>query len=153
MMSKKVSVSMLNLVSAALLIVLLVLQFTPFWHFDGETEQSSSIQSYVWFPDDHKELDSYLTEACGENYSLNSIVAMPVLVLALGAVGVVLCAVKSNRWQVSMLPAACGLVGAWGYLSRAAYHLGSGWGFHLVLCIAVTILAAAAIALGLRETN
>lgn len=151
-MSKKPSVSMLNLVSAALMLVLLILQFTPFWHFDGESEQSSSIQSYVWFPEDHKELDSYLSESCGVDYSLNSIVAMPVLVLVLGAVGVVLCIMKGRHWATALLPAACGLVGTWGYLSRAAYHLGSGWGFHLVLCIAVLILGVSAAVLGVRET-
>lgn len=146
-----VNISALNILCAVLALALLILQFTPFWHFEGEDEQSSSIQSYVWFPDSHKELDGYLSDEIGANYTINDVVTMPALVLVLGAVGIVLCLVKSDKWPVSLLPAACGAVGVWGYLTGAAFRLGSGWGLHLALCIALLVIGALSVVSGLKD--
>ena len=65
-MSKEVSFKRTRLgdiVCAVLMLAVLVLQFTPYWHIgEGEEQQNVSIGAYVWFPTDHKEVDTYMKE-------------------------------------------------------------------------------------------
>ncbi len=125
-------------VSAILMVILLVLQFTPFWHY-GEAGESCSISGYVWFPSDQKALESWLgTQA--ENHDLNSFVGMPILILLLSAVGAVICMIKPDAGAAPLLPAACGLAGIIGYLTTPALKLGAGWAWHLLICIALLAL-------------
>lgn len=152
-MSKYISnrTSICNIVCAVLMVILLVLQFMPFWTYGEEEAMTSSIQGYIWFPTEKGDLENYLQAQTSPEFTINDILVMPIVVLVAGAVGVVLCLIKPDNMLVSLLPAACGLVGIWGYLSKAAFRLGANWQLHLVLCIA--ILAAAAISLlsGLKE--
>lgn len=132
----------LNVICAVLmlvLLVLLVLQFMPFGTY-GDPATPVSIQGYIWFPGDHTGLDKALKESVSADYSINDVLLMPILTLVLGAVGIVLCLIQSDNPFVSLLPAACGLAGTWGYLTGAAFHVGSGWVFHLILCIALLAL-------------
>lgn len=129
----------LNVICAVLMLVLLVLQFMPFWTY-GDPATSVSIQGYIWFPGDHTGLSKAFTESVSADYSINDVLLMPILTLMMGAVGIVLCLIQSDNPFVSLLPAACGLAGTWGYLTGAAFHLGSGWVFHLILCIALLAL-------------
>lgn len=129
----------LNVICAVLMLVLLVLQFMPFWTY-SDPATSVSIQGYIWFPGDHTGLDKALKESVSADYSINDVLLMPILTLVLGAVGIVLCLIQSDNPFVSLLPAACGLAGTWGYLTGAAFHVGSGWEFHLILCIALLAL-------------
>lgn len=129
----------LNVICAVLMLVLLVLQFMPFWTY-GDPATPVSIQGYIWFPGDHTGLDKALKESVSTDYSINDVLLMPILTLVLGAVGIVLCLIQSDNPFVSLLPAACGLAGTWGYLTGAAFHVGSGWEFHLILCIALLAL-------------
>ena len=132
----------LNVICAVLmlvLLVLLVLQFMPFGTY-GDPATPVSIQGYIWFPGDHTGLDKALKESVSADYSINDVLLMPILTRVLGAVGIVLCLIQSDNPFVSLLPAACGLAGTWGYLTGAAFHVGSGWVFHLILCIALLAL-------------
>ena len=132
----------LNVICAVLmlvLLVLLVLQFMPFGTY-GDPATPVSSQGYIWFPGDHTGLDKALKESVSADYSINDVLLMPILTLVLGAVGIVLCLIQSDNPFVSLLPAACGLAGTWGYLTGAAFHVGSGWVFHLILCIALLAL-------------
>jgi len=127
-----------NWICALLMIVLLVMQFTPFWYY-GEAGESCSISGYVWFPSDQKDLESWLgTQADG--HDLNSFVGMPILVLVLSAVGAVLCLIKPDKGMISLLPTLCGVVGGIAYLTTPALKLGSGWAWHLLICIALLAL-------------
>lgn len=130
--------AVLMLTSALLMAILLVLQFTPFWQY-GEAGESCSISGYVWFPSDQKQLESWIT-AQAEDHDLNSFVGMPILVLVLSAVGAVLCLIKPDSGWTPVLPAACGVAGLIAYLGSAALRLGTGWTWHLLICIVLTAL-------------
>ena len=123
---------------AVLMTVLLVLQFTPFWHY-GEAGESCSISGYVWFPSDQKALETWLG-AQAEGHDLNSFVGMPILVLLLSAVGAVICPVKPEHVLTPVLPAACGLAGTIAYLTTPALKLGAGWTWHLLICMVLLVL-------------
>lgn len=137
-MSKKSSVntSVLSILCAALMLILLVLQFMPFWQY-GDPATTVSIQGYIWFPGDHTGLDKALQESVSADYSINDVLLMPILTLVLGAAGIVMCLIKSSNPFMSLLPVACGLVGVWGYLSSPAFHLGANWVLHLIICILI----------------
>ncbi len=128
-----------NIICVLLMGVLLVLQFLPFWSYDG---MSTSIQSYVWFPTDHAALNTYIAGSVGGEYSINSIVLMPILVLVTAVIGIVLCITMSDNIFVGLLPLGCGLAGIWGYLTKAALQLGTNWGLHLAVCIGMLAVAA-----------
>lgn len=84
------SLKLLNRLSALLMVVMLILQFTPFWHFGESGAQTASISSYVWFPDNHTDLNAYL-KTVEEGHWVNSIVIVAVPMLLLCAIGTVLC--------------------------------------------------------------
>lgn len=137
------------LVSALLMVILLVLQFTPFWNY-GEAGESCSISSYIWFPSDHKDLESWLgTNA--EGHDLNSFVWLPILVLVLSALGAVFCVTKPDAGATSLLPAGCGIAGIIAYLTEPALKLGAGWMGHLVICIVLLVLGVYGIAQWVRD--
>lgn len=141
------TVKSLNLLCALLCAVLLVLQFVPFW---AEGDGQVSISGYIWFPSDHKTLDSQLSAEI-EGYSINDAVPMAVLLLVLSVAGIVLCILKMNNALSALVPLACGLVGTFGYLLHPAYRMGSGWQLHCLVCVAMAALAAVALAAGLRR--
>lgn len=146
-MKKSGTVKGLNLLCALLCAVLLVLQFVPFW---AEGDGQVSISGYIWFPSDHKTLDSQLSAEI-EGYSINDAVPMAVLLLVLGVAGIVLCILKMNNALSALVPLACGLVGTFGYLLHPAYRMGSGWQLHCLVCVAMAALAAVVLAAGLRR--
>lgn len=130
--------AMVNVICAVLMAILLVLQFTPFWHY-GEAGENCSIGSYVWFPNDHNDLEKWLgTQA--EGHDLNSFVGMPILILALSALGAVMCFIKPDSGWTALFPTACGVTGMIGYLTNEALKLGVGWIWHLLICIALLAL-------------
>ena len=128
----------INVLCAVLMAILLFLQFTPFWHY-GEAGETCSISSYIWFPSEHKEVDSWLTSQA-EGHDLNSFVAMPILTLVLSAVGMIFCLMKAKNGWTALFSAACGTVGILTYLISPALRLGNGWAWHLLLCIVLTAL-------------
>lgn len=128
-----------NIMCIVLMAILFILHFMPFWSYDG---MSTSIQSYVWFPTDHTELETYIAGQVGGDYSINSIILMPVIVLVTTVVGMVLCTIKPNNSWMALIPLGCGLAGIWGYLSKAAFRLGTNWVLHLIICIAMVAVAA-----------
>ncbi|MBE5783418.1 MAG: hypothetical protein E7329_08920 [Clostridiales bacterium] len=131
-----------NFLSALVMAVIVVLLFTPFWHFgEGEAAQAVSINSYVWFPSDNTQVESYFQEALGEKPEINSVIVMPILLLIFGAIGTVLCILKADQPFVAVFPASVGVAGIWGFATVPALRLGSTWGIMLALCIALVGLA------------
>lgn len=146
-MKKSGTVKGLNLLCAVLCAVLLALQFVPFW---AEEDGQVSISGYIWFPSDHKTLDSQLSAEI-EGYSIGDAVPMAVLLLVLSAVGIVLSILRMNNALSALVPLACGLIGTFGYLLQPAYRMGSGWQLHCLVCVAMAALAAVTLAAGLRR--
>ena len=146
-MKKSGTVKGLNLLCAVLCAVLLALQFVPFW---AEEDGQVSIGGYIWFPSDHKTLDSQFSAEI-EGYSIGDAVPLAVLLLVLSAVGIVLCILKMNNALSALVPLACGLVGTVGYLIQPAFRMGAGWQLHCLVCVAMAALAAVTLAAGLRR--
>ncbi|MGN0762601.1 MAG: hypothetical protein ACI4MK_04395 [Aristaeellaceae bacterium] len=140
----------MNIACAVLALVLLVMQFTPFWYMGEETEPVS-IGGYIWFPSDHGEVTSYLQEQVSSDFKINDVIGMPILVLLLSVATIVVCIWKMNNPLAGLLPIACGLSGVWGFLAKAAFRLGSTWGFQFTLCIGLIALGAAALVVGLKK--
>ena len=127
-----------NYVCAGLTLILLVLQFTPFWNYNG---QSASINGYVWLKPQDTTILSWFTSQLGTSVNVNSVVISSVLILLLGAAGVILCVMKSHISLIALLPASASLCGIYAFALKPVFRLGSTWIIQLVLCIA--ILAAA----------
>ena len=140
--------SVCNVIAAVLMVVLLVLHFTPFWQYGDNQEQATSIQGYIWFPSDNGSLDKYIKANADPDHSVDSILTMPILVLILGAVGAAFCLAKADQLWTGIFPAACGAVGLWGYLSKAAFQLGTNWVLHMIVCIALILIGIAVIYTG-----
>lgn len=121
-------------VCAALLIILLVMQFTPFWHVDGT---SVSISGYIWFPSDHADLTSYFQQTISEDFVINNILVPCLLMLVLGALGAVFAVIKVDTIVPSLLSIACGVSGFIGFLVKPALRLGSTWWCQMLLCAAL----------------
>lgn len=132
------SLKLINRLSALLMVVMLILQFTPFWHFGEGGAQTVSISSYVWFPDNHTDLNAYL-KTVEEGHWVNSIVVVAVPMLLLCAIGAVLCLRASDSRLTLLFPVAAGLVGLIGYLGTASLRAGA-WGLPVVVCAAMLLL-------------
>ena len=127
---------------ALVLVFLLITQFVPFWK-DGE--MSVSISSYVWFPQDNKEVTTYLQGFLGSDFDVGNMVACPVALLVSSVVGLFMCLFMQSKWSAPIVAALTGLVGTIGYLATPALRLGSLWGMHLGLSILLLALAAVTI--------
>lgn len=133
---KKLSVGQICcFVCAVLLLALVVCQFMPFWIAE---EESASIQAYVWFPQENKDVGNMLTKAVDVN--LNDLVLMPIIVLVSGVVGAIFCAAMQKKVWAAICPLACGIAGIYGYLTQPAFQLGSMWIVHLLLSIVILLL-------------
>ena len=120
-----------NYVCIAFMGLLLILQFMPFWSYDG---MKTSIQSMVWAPSDHEQLEMYFVSQLGD-FWINDIVLMPVVVLVASIGGIILHIMKPQAKWNFIFPVLCGIIGCWGYLARPEFQLGTNWMLHLMVCI------------------
>lgn len=98
--------TMPNYLSALVMAVIVVMLFTPFWHFgEGEAAQAVSINSYVWFPSDNTQVESYFQEALGEKPDINSVIVAPILLLVFGVLGALVCIMKADQPFAAIFPA------------------------------------------------
>ena len=143
-MSKEVSFKRTRLgaiVCAVLMLAVLVLQFTPYWHIgEGEEQQNVSIGAYVWFPTDHKEVDTYMKEQVSSDFNISGVVGVHSLVLVLSAAGLALCLIKPTMPVSPVLVMGSGLSGLVGCLGMKAFQLGSTWVWLLILFIAALVM-------------
>ena len=143
-MSKEVSFKRTRLgaiVCAVLMLAVLVLQFTPYWHIgEGEEQQDVSIGAYVWFPTDHKEVDTYMKEQVSSDFNISGVVGVHSLVLVLSAAGLVLCLIKPAMPVSPVLVMGSSVSGLVGCLGMKAFQLGSTWAVLLILFIAALVM-------------
>lgn len=127
-----------NLVCVALMVILLVLQFTPFWHYGAGTEEagSVSISQLMWTPDDCKACIKEI-QASIKGFGADQLlyVVSGVLVFSLG--GILMCYVKRERAWTGLFPTMVGISGTIGYLKYDALQMGSLWVLHLLLSVAL----------------
>ena len=131
--------SLLHVCCAALMALLLVLQFLPFWSCETQTV---SILGYICEPLEFGDITVAIGDAVPD-FVVNNIVLQPVLIFLLSLAGTVCCLIWRKNPLTALIPAACGLIGIWSFSTNPALQLGSNWGLHLLVCI--LILAAAVI--------
>ena len=118
------------LVCCALALMLLFLQFVPFWP-NGEAGEMASISQYIWFPGDCTGVETMLKTTLGSDYTINQMVMGPLLLLVLCVVCAALCLFKQNNLIAPVLAAITGLVGMVVYIGSAPMHQGQFWVVHL----------------------
>lgn len=145
--------------SALLLLVLLILQFMPFWQYPGtiETENpetgkkekqeamlETSIQNYVWFPEDNKDCTKYLESAPNEdNFACGNIVLFPALTLILALACVVCTIIKPDHQFLFIFPLAAGALGVWSLMKQPVFALGN-----TTLYVVQMVISAVLVVLG-----
>ena len=118
---------------AVLMFILVILQFVPFWRYQGE---SLSIAGYIWRPYEHSEFTSLFKSYFGKEFKVSLMFAMPmVITLLANTVGTVFCAIKHSSKAVYLLPIVSAVSGLYGYWAAPAFQLGSSWIIHLVLYV------------------
>lgn len=120
-----------NRLCALIMLLLLILQFTPFWNVDGE---GISLLGYWAFPDDHNNLSSWLKDTLG-GFDINEIVFWIMFVVAFCVIGVIVCLKNSQKGAVLIIPAGTGILGVLFCICEPAFRQGQVWGLHLLLCL------------------
>lgn len=140
-------------ICAALILIMLILQFTPFWTYETEDGSAScSINGYVWMPDCHADTTEYLQSALGDSsFSVNNVYAFPAAQLAFLLVGLAFCLIKPDTPVGPLAGIAAGAFGAAGYMTRTALRLGSAWSLHLLVSVAIILMGVVAIVAKARE--
>lgn len=123
-------------ICAVLLILIFVLQFTPFWNVDGT---SFSIQKYIWLEAENTTINNYLVSNVGSDYNINKLIVTALIQLVAPLFGLVFCLLKSSSIYVAISTIICGIGGVWGMLTKPAYQLGGNWILFLVVDIALVI--------------
>ena len=150
-MLKKLNVtkSILNYVGAALSLVMLVMQFVPFWTYGDKT---ASINNFVWLKATDGELTSWFaSNATGFNAyaDMNSLVLAPVLMFVLCILGVIFCTKNSKAAFISLIPFFCGVIGVIGYLTQPVLQLGELWTLHIAISAALVLVGLVATVFGI----
>lgn len=138
-----------NRVAALLMVLALICQFVPYWHY-GEGN-SDSINGYIWFPTDKPELTAYLVEN-DEEHNVNEIAWPGIGVLLLCTAGVILCLRKSSSVGTCIMSILGGAWGIWFYMATPAMRLGTGWWLHALIFLLMMITGAYGL-LGSRKTE
>lgn len=135
------------LCAALVMLVMLVMQFTPCWPM-GEAGHAS-MSSYVWLPTSHSEVTDYVRQTLGSDaFRVDDVVPAAVLTLVFGVAGVMLCLVKPRLLVTPMLPMAAGLTGLVSVAAVEALRLCLHWQAYAVL--SAMALAAGGVTLAWR---
>lgn len=133
--------TLLKILGIVLMIVIAAVQFLPYWQLE---EEAVSINSYVWFPNDHKDVGKYIKAEVGEEVNIYSIIPAPVVTLLFAVLGIAAFAKYPKLPLSAVCGVVVGIVGLWNYLTCPAYALGANQTLHLVLfgvVLAVNALA------------
>ena len=136
---KKISPSvMAGIAASVLMLVLVILHFIPYWHYQGE---SVSLAGYLWRPYEHTAFTTVFRSYFGKGFKVSLLFALPLaLTLVVNAVGTVLCTLMSTHRVVWLVPIASGILGLYAFLCHPAYRLSGLWLPHVILYALVLAL-------------
>ena len=156
----KVAVSgkskVLSCVCVVILLVAVVMMFTPYWNYsltakDGTvTEVSTSVNGYVWRPDECKDFEKWVKAEAGDKPDINAEFGMPVLMLAAAVIGIVLCIIKPGAPLAGLLPIIYGIAAIVGFTGSALLQMGP-WVIYVVIGVVAIVAGLAKIVLGFAE--
>lgn len=139
---------LIGVAAAALMLVLVILNFVPYWLYQG---QSVSLGGYIWRPYEHSDFTNLFKSYFGKSFKVTLLFALPVaLTLVANAAGAVLCAIRSARVSSYLLPAVSGLLGLYAFLMTPAFRLSGLWIAHVIL-YALTLLLGIAGMIAVRK--
>ena len=153
-------VKVFNLAAIVLAVVMIALQFVPFWTYettekvDGvETtyETTASIAEYVWLPFDCRDLTKDFGEALDiAKPKVNDFITEAALVLALGAVSIIMILIFKNEWMI-LFSLAVGIIGDLQFLTQKVMQMGSMCYIHLAVSVLLTVVSAVSLVLTLKK--
>ena len=165
-MSKKIidRTRVLNYICAALLVLLIGMQFIPYW---SSGEGTLSIAHQVWLPNnsDKASMSTWLVEEVSqttdkfaqeakeqkskENIVISNAIAHPAAaMLLLGIFGTIFCILKSKVSWMSIFALACGIIGLYAFCFNPAYALGSTRILYIIVSAVITLVALLNLVLG-----
>lgn len=146
---------LINYVSAFLLLILVVMQFLPFWTYPGkmevinaetgkkekvEAELDTSIQNYIWFPEDNKDCTTYLQKATADKeFACGDIILFPVLALILTAVCIACVIINPEFKFIFLFPLVVGVIGVISLIGQVPFALGNGTNFTVQMALAAPL--------------
>lgn len=134
---------------SALMLILVVLQFLPYWSYQGETV---SLAGFVWRPYAHSTFTSLFRSYFGKQFRITLLFGLPMaLTLIANLVGSVLCVVRSAQPAAYYVPTICGALGIYALLTKEPYRLSGLWLPNLILYALVLILGIAGVILATRK--
>lgn len=149
-MKKSLSITTwIGIAVSVLMLVLVVLQFLPYWSYQGE---SASIAGYVWRPHKYGTFTDLFKSYFGKKFRITLMFGLPMaLTLAANLVGSVLCILKASKPAAFLVPAVSGILGIYGLLTQQPYRLGGLWLPSLILYALVLVLGIVGIVLAARR--
>ena len=149
-MKKSLSITTwIGIAVSVLMLVLVVLQFLPYWSYQGE---SASIAGYVWRPHKYSTFTDLFKSYFGKKFRITLMFGLPMaLTLAANLVGSVLCILKASKPAAFLVPAVSGILGIYGLLTQQPYRLGGLWLPSLILYALVLVLGIVGIVLAARR--
>lgn len=148
-----------------LVVILIALQFLPFWTFTGKEsgEQTMSIASYIWFPNDvaQNEFEDMVKvevledPAMTDHKVVNEIVMLPAIAFGLCAAAFAVILLKRKS---AVAPAVITIIAA--LASLLSYLLNpvlkaytDNWLIHLIVTIVVLLIAVATLVGNTRNSK
>jgi len=143
-----------NLLCAVLLLVMLCLQFLPYWNHSG---RDVTIADYTWNPQtkENKKLTKQfekVSKSYGEEYDINDLVTGPIILMAAAAVTVALCCIGSNKTATALVPAIGAGVGINGFMSNLVLRMNPMWMAFVGICAVILVLALAVLVVAIIKT-
>lgn len=126
---------------------------TPFGASFGYNEiKHLSILGYVGFPYEVEDFSEEMTYRI-ENFYINDVVLIPIILLVLCIIGIVMCALKKDKLSAGIVPAILGVVGVVGYLTSDFLKLGDKYTVHIVLFAVIFVVAVLHIVLSAKKAK
>jgi len=153
-MLKKNYKTICSIACAALVLILLVLQFLPgYWthqkdkpNKEGVYEtDSASLQEFMWVPSEHTILGDYFEDLFSKDFMLNDPVMMPVITLVAGVLCIVFTIFNREASWTALFPALVGGAGIYGYLCHPIFQMNGMWIVHLVVSVLIFGVAVASL--------
>lgn len=126
---------------------------TPFGASFGYNEiKHLSILGYVGFPYEVEDFSEEMTYRI-ENFYINDVVLIPIILLVLCIIGIVMCALKKDKLSAGIVPAILGVVGVIGYLTSDFLKLGDKYTVHIILFAVIFVVAVLHIVLSAKKAK
>ena len=154
MKTKKEKTKICSYISGALMICLIILQFSPFWYYDGTY---SSINDFVWKNSDNIELVNYLDSIISENitadYMLDKVGGVACWQIVLCMFGAGFAFIKPHIGIFSLFPLVNGIFGTYNYVNNSMLQAGRFWQVHLLVNILMIITSLFTMFVWIKKDN